>query len=752
MSNFASTAMGAEIVEVSNDPSFGPTSSSAAPSATSSDPRNLLLDRNDALWLAGDAPQHVTIRIKDGHPPIRFVGWHVWQDYVTNPKTVVVTSGEALPPKQQHNQRGGLLDSFVMECAAVAGAGTQLWELPAPIPTEHCYVQFKVTSTFAPGPTYMNRLVLFSTHPGGDFAASQTQHQQQHHNEGQSSAVHPPPHISHNNTANTDLDMSTANTITSAIGTANANNFSAASLVGGGQGGQQGLHTPLHVDTTARGGPPPLNHHYGNRHGGGGAPSSPFSATNNHFRSAHNNTTINASGINNSANYRIASGHRGGDRGGGGYDSDRGYDSSSRGGGDRYGTNNNRERGGSERRAGSVQMSELLAGLDDDIKRLHPIKTISPTKRGGIGANGRSISPSVMLPEVEDLNAMQTQMADHNAHLGMLASMGGYSQQSTAPSLSTYGAPSASPAPPPMPMPVVVAAPSPASVSPPHVQYVQIPAPPPDPAGQEALARVTALERAVEMLTRAVERQSTDISEMRRLLAEQAAARSAEAREQRELFALEARRAAKEEAINASHAAAAAAVAAKAVTTTTTASSSSAVATNNNSNGANGLQLIEFPETALKSYIEDVLAPRLAKHARRAEARTVQQIDDHMHVLLKEIGAVVDERVERHLHKIMRDGARHPYSRAVHGAMGMGGADAAPARGGGGGVGGEDGINVTHHHRSHATNNTTSATAASTSGRGGGASFYGTYEEIYGHGGSRQRSGVSRSGSFSGRY
>ncbi|RHW67876.1 hypothetical protein DPX39_110027700 [Trypanosoma brucei equiperdum] len=145
--NWALAEKGTKVVEVSHEAAH------VASSAT-----NLLVDREELLWITGDAPQHVTLRLANSHPPLNYVGWHVWHDYVTNPKTVEVATGES--PDEMVAQ---------IVCQAVAGAGTQIWKLPSPIPANHLYVRMKIVETFGPGPTYLNNLVLFADDPGSRF-------------------------------------------------------------------------------------------------------------------------------------------------------------------------------------------------------------------------------------------------------------------------------------------------------------------------------------------------------------------------------------------------------------------------------------------------------------------------------------------------------------------------------------------------------------------------------------------------------
>ncbi|RNF25893.1 uncharacterized protein Tco025E_01859 [Trypanosoma conorhini] len=150
--NWALGENGAKVVEVSHEAAHVASAAS-----------NLLVEREDLLWITSDAPQHVTLKLAESHPPLRYVGWHVWHDYLTNPKTVEVASGESV-------------DDMVAQlvCQAVSGAGTQVWKLPNAIPPNHLFVRVKILETFSPGPTYMNNVVLFANDPGARFRGART--------------------------------------------------------------------------------------------------------------------------------------------------------------------------------------------------------------------------------------------------------------------------------------------------------------------------------------------------------------------------------------------------------------------------------------------------------------------------------------------------------------------------------------------------------------------------------------------------
>ncbi|CBZ28250.1 conserved hypothetical protein [Leishmania mexicana MHOM/GT/2001/U1103] len=147
--NWALEENGAHIAEVSHEAVHV---ASIAP--------NLLKLREDQLWITGDAPQHVTVSLSPSHPPLQYAGWHVWHGYLTNPHMVEIASG-ASPDTM----------STLLMCQALPGAGTQVWKLPRAIPQDHQYVRFRIMSTFGPGPTYMNTLVLLENDPGPSYSA-----------------------------------------------------------------------------------------------------------------------------------------------------------------------------------------------------------------------------------------------------------------------------------------------------------------------------------------------------------------------------------------------------------------------------------------------------------------------------------------------------------------------------------------------------------------------------------------------------
>ncbi|KAG5475384.1 hypothetical protein LSCM1_03497 [Leishmania martiniquensis] len=145
--NWALEENGARIAEVSHE--------AVHIASTAS---NLLQPREDQLWITGDAPQHVTVSLSPSHPPLQYAGWHVWHDYLTNPRMVEIASG-ASP---------GTVSTLLV-CQALPGAGTQVWRLPKAIPQDHLYVRFRIMDTFGAGPTYMNNIVLLEHDPGPNY-------------------------------------------------------------------------------------------------------------------------------------------------------------------------------------------------------------------------------------------------------------------------------------------------------------------------------------------------------------------------------------------------------------------------------------------------------------------------------------------------------------------------------------------------------------------------------------------------------
>lgn len=147
--NFLSADLGASVVRASSD-------SEQVASAAS----NVLVDREDQLWICQREPHELVLSLPS-HPPIRFIGWYVWHDYLTNPHTVDIEAGTT--ESDLH---------LVTTCTALPGAGVQLWSLEEPLDECVRFLRFRVTSTFGGAFTYLNRVYAFAEHPGASFVAA----------------------------------------------------------------------------------------------------------------------------------------------------------------------------------------------------------------------------------------------------------------------------------------------------------------------------------------------------------------------------------------------------------------------------------------------------------------------------------------------------------------------------------------------------------------------------------------------------
>lgn len=422
--NFALASTGATIVEVSHEALHVASAAS-----------NLLLEREDMLWITSDAPQSVTIRVAPNHPPLTFVGWHVWHDYLSNPKVVEVASG-ILPD---------CLSALIV-CNAIPGAGTQLWELGQPIPSAHQYVRFTIQSTFAPGPTYMNNVCLFAQNPGpkyGRIESASSAAASRHRNAG-----------------------------------------------------------PMHSQVAPQ---------------GGSSTSRTVSqeAGRDERRSASNGAAV----------------------------------------------------------AGSVPISNLLRDLDEDIKSLHPIRTVSPT-RNVIFSQPNASLPSLVDTEIGEYVAAARRSPSAQQHRPAETGR----DQSNRSSVHHQG-----------------------QMIPNHSDPLSV--------VDNTTFRLAALEQAVTSLTRALENQRQDIAGIRELLANQ-------------------RRQGPQTQGG--------------VTPSSSAQQKESVEVN-------------FPEESLKAFIDDVLAPKLAKLAKRTETKTLERLEEHVTGMLDSVSDVVDRRVRGYLKHLSAD-------------------------------------------------------------------------------------------------
>lgn len=142
MQNWASSDLGATIVDVSSESSNCPGTSVLDWTASS-------------VWLTEEGlPQWISISLKNlsSDIVIRTVGWNCWQSYSTNPRKVTIHVSS-------DGSKFKLWDSF---SAHVQRKGDFMFCI-APISTAiYPYIAFEVNRTFGGLQTYMNRVLLFS--------------------------------------------------------------------------------------------------------------------------------------------------------------------------------------------------------------------------------------------------------------------------------------------------------------------------------------------------------------------------------------------------------------------------------------------------------------------------------------------------------------------------------------------------------------------------------------------------------------
>lgn len=552
---------------------------------------NLLRAREDALWLAGAAPQRVTLRLVSDHPPLSYAGWHVWLDSPTNPKLVEIAAGPSLQQLQA-----------ILVCEAQPSAGTQVWKLPRAIPADHAFVRFTILESFRPGPTYMNTLVLLEKDPGPDYSAN-----------GEALSI-------------TNVSLKAADPAypmtTSAMPV--FSRFASASG-GGGAGGNDGspsAHTPPPPDAPAP--PAGINTSTVSRRGGGGGSYSDDGRRSDVGAFVATSTTAATRSSNPDAPLQPPSPVQ------------RGCSSRTR----------------SPRARSSSRMSQLLRDLDDDIKQLRPLKTVSPGKNMLVHL---SREPSGLQAEnlddrftTDHSGAMGSDDSDdekrrhgHRRHdyrdkvnesdgdddgegsdkRGVRHSHGGGG--SADPRLHQHQHPA-----------LTDMALYPVSAAPP---------PPYAPAAGPAInatyeARLNALEQAVAALNEAVQHQRDDLTMIKRLLLQQAAERRKEA-EQR--F---------EEKHRCDHAFSAAFTGSGAMVVPspprTPAAAAAAAAAVPGFAADQRLThrsiTVDFPEDALRAFVESVLDKRLRKHTKKVEAKLLQRLDKQLHDVIKVLSATVD--------------------------------------------------------------------------------------------------------------
>jgi hypothetical protein len=142
MQNWASSDLGATIVDVSSESTNCPGTSVLDWTASS-------------VWLTDEGlPQWISLSLKNLNSDIviRTVGWNCWQSYSTNPRKVTIHVSS-------DGSKFKLWDSFSVH---VQRKGDFMFCI-APISTAiYPYIAFEVNRTFGGLQTYMNRVLLFS--------------------------------------------------------------------------------------------------------------------------------------------------------------------------------------------------------------------------------------------------------------------------------------------------------------------------------------------------------------------------------------------------------------------------------------------------------------------------------------------------------------------------------------------------------------------------------------------------------------
>jgi hypothetical protein len=607
--NWADAGTGARIVDVSSE-----STNTGANNAA-----NLLCASEDELWLAGPAPQHVSVALSSSHPPLLYIGWHVLLDSPTNPKVVEVASGPSLEQLKP-----------ILLCEALPGAGTQVWKLPRPIPVEHAVVRFKLLESFGSGPTYISTLVLLENDPGPDYTAN-----------GEASPT-------------TSVSLKAAAPYISRC---------ASTAVDRNARGEAGfIPLPLRVTPPSSGPSPPppagINTSTASR---GGRYSDDGGRSDVGIFNTRSRTTTPTNTMNHPPSKRFD---------------------------DPLQTTGPADRGRSSqtpslRMRSNSRMSQLLRDLDDDIRLLKPIKTVSPGKHKLLYLSHETSGLQVDDDLDDDYHNHSRTPAPHHRHRG--GSRGGDCSGSTAESDSDdyhhhrhspeiaatrrgrgrvaeaegvdkaggvarhlHRGSSATSG--------VGSLPADPRLHPAHMDTAVYPptALPPQPGGVPAInanyeARLNALEKAVAALNEAVQHQRDDLTMIKRLLLQQATERRKEA-DQR--FAEKQRY---ESAFNAANGMMVAsslptpppppqppAAASPSVPGVPTAATMVAPSFMPDSRLTHHSITVDFPEDVLRAFVESVLDQRLRKHTKKVEAKLLHRLDKQLHDVIKALSATVE--------------------------------------------------------------------------------------------------------------
>jgi hypothetical protein len=226
--------------------------------------------------------------------------------------------------------------------------------------------------------------------------------------------------------------------------------------------------------------------------------------------------------------------------------------------------------------AGSVPISSLLRDLDEDIKSLHPIRTVSPTRNVVFSQPAAASLPSLVDTEIGEYVAAAHRRSPSAQQLRYSTTTSDAPRDTNASALHRSGQ-------------VVTSVHDSLSVV------------------DNTTFRLAALEQAVTSLTRALENQRQDIVGIRELLASQK------------------RQPSQPQQPSKHH------------------------------HHHQDPVAVNFPEESLKLFIEEVLAPKLAKLAKRTETQTLERVEEHVAGMLDNVSDVVDRRVRGYLRHLSGD-------------------------------------------------------------------------------------------------
>lgn len=561
--NWALQESGAHVAEVSHEAAH--VASSAA---------NLLQPAEDALWITGDAPQHVTLALSPFHPPLHYAGWHVWHDYLTNPRMVEVASGPSLDAM-----------SAVLVCQALPGAGTQVWKLPHAIPSEHRYARFRIVDTFGPGPTYMNNIVLLEQDPGPNYNAHTSR-------EEPSSTADD---FIHTNSP----DRPTVATLNSAAGS------SGLGLRGGNAAATAAAAAPYMLS------PASATRALSGVFVGSGLERSPLprQMPPSSFLSGTNTSTP------------------------AGRASDVGVFVLPAGSASAHRDEAGRSPGGAR---SSSRMSQLLRDLDDDIRLLKPIKSVSSAKNMLVYVPEEPRAATPAPPNGDDEESDEEDADERDAARRRQKRRSHHHRRSRDRNGRTHhnGTSAAAAGGPAAPAAGLALGASPVSLTI-WPQPTSLP-PGPELGGSVNEARLGALEQAVAALNEAVQHQRDDLAMIKRVLLQQATERRKEAEQRYE---------------EKQRTAAATAAAAVALAAPPPPPAAHIAAPPSPPPPQPPLPLthrsitVGFPEEALRAYVESVLDHKLHKHMKKIEARLLQRLDKQLHDVIKVLSVTVEGRL-----------------------------------------------------------------------------------------------------------